>query len=376
VAEWASGGSWEPAPEPESSYPSTGERTHGSWGPSAMRGAHGVVAGRFDPLHRGHQYVIECARAAVEQLTVFVFEARGADATEGYARVHWIRELYPGVEVVLVEAALPRGVDFVEKFATAVRAHVPKPSHLFGSELEYRSVASALGAAFVPVDPARATVPISATAIRANVVENFAFLAPSARPWFVRRVAVVGAESTGKTTLCARLRAEMKLPVLPEQTRIVVEASGGETMRAEDVQQLARMQIAAEDALARQADGGVMVCDTDLLSLWLWTKRLYRNEPPEWITQALPDRDYDLYLLCLPDIPYVGPARRDTPRERTVFHDQLVAEIAKRSPRVVERAGSREERFRTAADAIVDLYAPKQLRAARTSWLNLRCPVP
>ena len=371
MADWASGGSWEPPPESE--YPITADRAHGEWGREVERGPYGIVAGRFDPLHRGHQLVIDVARQSVQNLTVFVFE--GPDpAIPGSTRAHWIRESYRDVDVVLVPGPLPQGGDFAEQFAATIRKHVKAPSHLFASELQYRSVASALGAEFVPIDPARMTIPTSGTAIRANVMENFVYLAPATRPWFVRRVAVVGAESTGKTTLCNRLHAELKVPVVPEWTRIVAEA-GDRRLRAEDVQSIARIQLASEEALARQTDratGAVLVSDTDLLTLLLWTKRLYRNVPPHWIEHVLVDRDYDLHLVCMPDIPFVGSPGRDDPAGRRAFHDELVADLRRRNQTIVEVTGTRDECFQIAADAIISLYTPKELTSKRARWLNKR----
>jgi NadR type nicotinamide-nucleotide adenylyltransferase len=335
-----------------------------SFGPTERLGATGMVAGRFLPLHRGHQYLIEFALASVEKLTVLVF-TRKSDPIDGELRVKWIRDLYPSARVEHVEAKVYTGDPQLGQKLAKLAAPFGKPSFFFSSELNYAAAAKALDATFVPVDPQRSAIPISGEAIRANVMSTFGFLARSVRPWFVRRIAVVGAESTGKSTLCARLREEFKTLVVPEWTRVLWE-SGIANMTSDKIQMIARSQIASEDALANQlpdANGGLLLCDTDLFTVYQWSKRLFEGEPPDWIHEQIAQRPYDLYLLCSPDIPFVGAPAWDRPAERRAFHDKFVNAL-QHQPHVV-LTGSREERFVAAADAIVGLFSPKQMLSAR-----------
>ena len=371
---WAGGGNWDDAsssppaddpPKPAAAQP--GRKTRGSFGPDERLGASGLVAGRFLPLHRGHQYLIEFARKSVERLTILVF-ADAADPITGETRVNWLRELYPDVAVVECRGKLAAGDrEFATKFARIVARTLPgeSPSHFFSSELAYRAAADALGARFVPVDPTRAAIPTSGSAIRANVMESFQFLARTVRPWFVRRVAVVGAESTGKSTLCARLREQFRMLVVPEWTRVLIE-SGPERLTSDQIQLVARSQIASEDALANQlhdANGGVLLCDTDLRTVALWSERLFEGGPPAWIAEQIDARPYDLYLQCGPDVPFVGAREWDRPADRLAFHDRLHGAL--RDQPVIELRGSRDERFKTAADAIIALFTPTTLLSAR-----------
>ncbi|MDB4964057.1 MAG: cytidyltransferase-related domain protein [Myxococcales bacterium] len=367
---WASGGGWEepsPPAKPEKdprqpTPPDPAEKKKGPYGPPKRTGDTGVVCGRFLPLHRGHQYVIDVARASVDTLTVLVFTRTG-DPVSGEVRAGWIRELYPDVTVVEVPVtAAPENPEYASRLIELLRLHAGRPSYFFGSELSYRSAADALQATFVPVDPARIAVPTSGSAIRTNVIASYAFLAPSARPWFVRRVAVVGAESTGKSTLCAWLREHTGAAMVPEWTRTLVEAGRG-TLRSEDVQLVARSQIASEDALARQGTGGVLVCDTDLHAVWLWARRLFDGQPPAWIRQEIDARPYDLYLHCAPDLPFVGARERDRPEARAAFDRELTRELE--GKHVVAIRGTREQRFAAAAAALETLASPGTLLSAR-----------
>ncbi len=362
---WAGGSYWDatrsedqgltPA---ESKPPVPGEKRYPAYGPNAELGDHGLVAGRFLPFHRGHQYLIDFARRSCKQLTIMIFVHPGDPVAKGQRRSWIARHLEdPAIAVHEVETTLSDETAIPTKFKAMIAPFVQGVSHFFTSELSYRSVADALGSTFVPVDPSRAAIPISGTAIRANLMDNFRYLVPSTRPWFVRRVAIVGAESTGKSTLCARLKEQFGALVVPEWTRVLVEGGVEGGLRSEDIQLAARSQIASEDALAAQVVGsnaGVLLCDTDLRTIYLWGERLFTVAPPQWIKDQIPARPYDLYLLCDPDVPFKGAPERDLPVHRRAFHDTLKKALA--NEHVVELSGSRDERFQMAADAIISLF--------------------
>jgi NadR type nicotinamide-nucleotide adenylyltransferase len=292
------------------------------------------------------------------------------DAVPAAVRAHWLSTTYPKATVVQVHAPLDpnaNAADFPKRFAAFVRPHLKGPIEaLFASELPYRACAAELRAEFVAVDPQRVAVPVSGTAIRANVMEHFHHVAPIARPWIVRRVAVVGAESSGKSTLCAQLRDKLGAMIVPEYLRTL--AMTLDTLDPQMIQMAARCQIASEDALASQvpggAGGGLLVCDTELTTIDLWARRLFVSENyPTWIADTAKDRAYDLYLLCKPDLRFVGPPERDHPADRLAFHAELEKRLEGQP--VVAIEGTREERLTAACDAVIALFSPTQLLGRR-----------
>jgi HTH-type transcriptional repressor of NAD biosynthesis genes len=66
----------------------------------------GVVIGKFLPPHRGHKHLIDTAAAAVDHLDVIVC-ARDGQPINGPTRAAWLREIHPGVSVVLVRDDIP-----------------------------------------------------------------------------------------------------------------------------------------------------------------------------------------------------------------------------------------------------------------------------
>lgn len=145
----------------------------------------------------------------------------------------------------------------------------------------------------------------------------------------VRRVAVFGPESTGKTTLAARLGAHFGAPVVAEYARECWDARGGITVK--DMAHIAHTQAERED-LAASTAGRLLVCDTEALTTVLWSDLLY-GECPKLVRMSaeLRCRRYDLYLLTNTDVPFAADPQRCLPgaeeraRAMALWREALVA---------------------------------------------------
>jgi HTH-type transcriptional repressor of NAD biosynthesis genes len=148
----------------------------------------GLIIGRFCPPHLGHSHLIDVATEKVARLVVYV-NARPREPISGELRAHWLTELHPHVEVVLVEHDLETNFDDEELWdlwMTMLRDHWPHesgPDVIFSSEGYGSELARRFGAREVSVDPERSTVPISATMIREDPLRHLDLLAPSVRAW-------------------------------------------------------------------------------------------------------------------------------------------------------------------------------------------------
>jgi nicotinamide riboside kinase len=174
------------------------------------------------------------------------------------------------------------------------------------------------------------------------------------------RVALIGAESTGKTTLARALAEELGAPWVPEYAREYL-ARRGPPLTSEDVEPIARGQMAGEDEGRRR--GGLLILDTDLVSTVVYA-RYYYGRCPMWIEDAARERRAHLYLLLHPDVPWVEDgAQRDRPYAREELHGRFRAALAAISARVVEVRGPWATRAETARGAVDDL-----LRAGTTAF--------
>ena len=172
-------------------------------------------------------------------------------------------------------------------------------------------------------------------------------------------MALVGPESTGKTTLAARLAAVFDGEWSAESARLYVDAHRsrdvGRALGPGDVDPIARRQIALEDdaaARARAAGRSLVVRDTDLVSTVVYARHYY-GACPEWIVRAAAERRADLYLALLPDdVPWVADAVRDSTAPRAALAAAFASTLVELECVHVTVGGAWEAREQEAVRAV------------------------
>ncbi len=321
-----------------------------------MTARHGMVLGKFLPPHAGHVHLCEVAQRMCDELTIVV-GTLAAEPISGEQRVAWMRELMPAARTVHLAAELPQQPsehpEFWRIWREALLAILPsRPDRVFTSDAYGERLAFELGATWIPVDPGRTVFSISGTALRRDPMRHWNALPRCVRPYFARRVSLFGPESTGKSTLAARLARDLETVHVPEFARGYLESRGGVFTRPElDV--LAEGQIALEDALVRDANR-VLICDTDPLLTVVWSEVMH-GEASTWLRDVTKSRHYDLTLLCDVDLPWVDDIVRYLPAQRAEFFARCEAALrAAARPYTIVR-GSGEARYLAARAAIDEL---------------------
>lgn len=116
------------------------------------------------------------------------------------------------------------------------------------------------------------------------------------------RIALLGAESTGKTTLAHALAERLHGVYMPEYGRLYSERHGNEST-ALDLAHIAAGQLLAEEEAARSLPGRPLICDTDVLTTCTYAQ-LYLGRCPETLWQLAALRRYDYTFLLLPTLPH------------------------------------------------------------------------
>lgn len=145
--------------------------------------ATGLVIGRFDPLHKGHSFLIETALAQTDNLNVIVCE-RAEQSIPVELRARWIREIHPRTHVHIARDIIKDGdhqgwADYVKK----ILGHTPEA--LFTSEEYGERYASILGSNHVLVDKERINIPISATMVRNDPKKYAVYLDPIVLDFYI-----------------------------------------------------------------------------------------------------------------------------------------------------------------------------------------------
>ncbi|HEY5093815.1 MAG TPA: AAA family ATPase [Candidatus Eremiobacteraceae bacterium] len=327
----------------------------------------GLIVGKFMPPHLGHSVLIDAARGQCDELTVFVCDMAG-QTIPGELRVKWLREMHPDVTVRRIDD-LPPECDTSEhwaRYATALLGGAP--GVIFTSEDYGDDFARFAGCEHVQVDVARSGVRISATTTRADPLANLRFLAPCVWAHYVRRVCVVGAESTGKTTLCRELANAFDTTWVAEYGREYTESKLARDIRlpwrAFKFAHIAREQSRREDEAARNADR-VLICDTDQFATRIWYERYLGAPPAPGAWGELPNQ-IDLYLLTGTDVPFEDDSTRDGREIREWMNARFVDELEKMGTPCVVLRGDKTARFNAAAAAMPGLA--RSACASGTSW--------
>ena len=318
---------------------------------------HAVVAGKFYPFHAGHKYLISEAVRHARRVSVLVCGA-AYQTIDAETRVGWIRRTFPSTEVVVLDQdALGLDDDDSEGWARAtVAALGARPDAVFSSESYGDAYAAAMRAQHRLVDRDRKVVPISGTAIRANPLAHLDRLEPHVRAHYVKRVCIVGAESTGKTTLAQTLARRYGTEWVPEYGREYSEQHrkklGDEWTTAEFLH-IAHVQAEREESAAAQANR-LLICDTDLFTTARFHEA-YTGRTDAALEELAAARRYDLYLLCALDVPFVQDGWRDDGPHRLAMDAALRRYLAATGARWVELSGPYDARLVAAVEAVDEL---------------------
>ncbi|MFL6656557.1 MAG: AAA family ATPase [Massilia sp.] len=292
-----------------------------------MRYRRGLVVGKFCPLHRGHMLVIDTALAACDEVVVISYTNPAFDGCVKTVREGWLQQLYPQVRSLVLDGSegivVPHNDapdaehrDFcgwicLQMLGGAVDAVFTSEDYGdgFAQALTRYFALPGLEVAHVCVDKARLRLPISGTRLRADPFAHRAFLDPRVYASFVQRVCILGAESSGKTTLADALAAQLDTAWVPEFGReLWVEKSGA--LSFDDLGHIAQVQVAREEALVQSANRW-LICDTSPLTTLCYSEAMFGAAHPA--LAALAVRPYDVVFLCDLDIPFVQDGtRRDT----------------------------------------------------------------
>ena len=350
----------------------------------------GLVVGKFAPLHRGHEHLIQHAFDACDEVIILSYCKPEFTGCEAERREQWLEKLFPAARVLVATDArlvssLADGAGFREvpsndadeiihrRFCGFLCQQVlgVNVEAVFTSEDYGEGFAAELTRYFreqdsavpevrhVLVDRARKVVPVSGTLLRADVHANRGWLSPAVYASFVRRICLLGGESSGKSTLAEALARELDTCHVTEYGRDLWELKKG-ALVFDDMLQIAERQIASEEEAARRANR-YLCCDTSPLTTLFYSHHLFGRAEPA--LQRLADRPYDLTVLCEVDFPFVQDGTRQSESLRSIQHNWYLRELAERAIPFLLVTGSVADRVRAVGQALTSVQ-PSAPRSA------------
>ncbi len=172
----------------------------------------------------------------------------------------------------------------------------------------------------------------------------------------VKKVAVIGPECTGKSELSKFLAEHFKTECIPEYARAYIDRLVHPYVQ-EDLLKIAHGQLRLEDESVNDSNE-FMVCDTNLYVIKIWSEFKFGSCDQE-ILNSIATRKYDLYLLTNIDLPWQDDPQREHPTKREELYQLYLNEMKNQSTPFVEIKGDREQRRKTAVDAIEKILLSK-----------------
>jgi NadR type nicotinamide-nucleotide adenylyltransferase len=310
----------------------------------------GLTLGKFAPFHKGHQFVIETAIKEVDELIVLIYDDPILNIPLT-TRAGWIRELYP--EITVIEGVnspndsgyTPEIMKIQEDYVTHIIGN-RTISHFYSSEPYGLHMSAALNAINRQVDSSRNSIPISATKIRQDPFKYKNFIHPKVYVDLITKVVLLGAPSTGKTTLAEKLATHFNTQWMPEYGREYWENHQvNKRLTLDDLLKIAEVHIEREDALVVQSNR-FLFSDTNAITTYLFSLDYHGKALPELENLAkVAESRHDIIFLCDTDIPYDDTWDRSGDVKRNVFQQQIIDDLNARNLKYYILKGSVEERI-------------------------------
>ena len=141
----------------------------------------------------------------------------------------------------------------------------------------------------------------------------------------LKKIAITGPESTGKSDLAKALAKHYNTQWVPEYAREYID-NLNRPYRYEDIEQIARGQLKIEKQKEATATS-LIICDTEFLVTKIWSEYVF-GQCSQWILDQVKHHTYDLYLLTDIDLPWQDDPQREHPHKRqelfSIYKQELV----------------------------------------------------
>jgi HTH-type transcriptional repressor of NAD biosynthesis genes len=308
----------------------------------------GVVFGKFYPLHTGHIYLIQRAASQVDELHIIMgydetrdrllFEdsAMSQQPTTG-DRLRWLLQTFKYQKNIRIHSFNEEGMEPYphgwDVWSRGIKAFMESkginPDRIYTSEeSDAPRFIEQLGIETVLIDPKRTFMNISGGQIRANPFRYWEYIPTEVKPFFVRTVAILGGESSGKSWMVNKLANIFNTTSAWEFGRdYVFSHLGGDEMALQysDYDKIAIGHAQYVDFAVKYANK-VAFIDTDFVTTQAFCKKYEGREHP--FVQALIDEyRFDLVILLENNTPWVADGLRSlgSDVDRKSFQNLLVS---------------------------------------------------
>lgn len=329
-----------------------------------MRYNVGMYGGSFNPLHLGHVDCIIQAANMCRELYIVLSVGHNRQEIDARVRYRWLYQLTKhigNVTIIMLEDSAETKEAYTEEYwqgdAEKVKAQVGKPIDVVfcGSDYDENSFWNKCYPESELFIFKRNE--ISSTELRKAPYKHFDWLPNVVKPYYVKKVLLMGSESTGKSTLTINLANRFNTNYIDEAGRDISERSGTDLlMLSEDFTEIL-LQHKLNEIKAVENSNKVLFIDTDALVTQFYMSFL--DDPEIEKNRALSDaidalNRYDLILFLEPDVEFVQDGDRSEVirDDRKKYSDRIKELLRSHGKQFVSVSGSYQERYEIAVRAV------------------------
>jgi len=316
----------------------------------------GFMGGKFLPLHTGHLYAINLAKAYVDKLCVIVCYSKGQQY-DHLLRASWLGKKLAGIkniEILTIEDTFDKNGDYQwkegsEKIKDMIGEDI---SYIFSAEQTYDKIFKELYPKAKHIIFDRSLVPISGTDIRRNPFKYWEYIPSEVKKHFTKRIAIIGPESCGKSTMAKCLSEIYDTNYVGETGRNYCVDYHNQ-LTPELFNEIAMKHYLLQSELSGKGNK-LMFVDSEAI-ITQYYHRAYFGYESKFIESIIDLQKFDLYLFLEPDIKWVDDGLRFLSENRKLESDKLKQMFDDRDVKYITISGNYADRLKRASEIVKKL---------------------